>query len=81
VTVQFAERHGEGENPATEELCGSVSIEAWIDCCRCGWVSYLDSRCWSDELFDDEVLDDEHIKQAVAGCCTVWREQRAASVA
>jgi hypothetical protein len=24
VTVQFAERHGEGENPATEELCGSV---------------------------------------------------------
>jgi hypothetical protein len=76
VVVRFAERQGEGEHPATGELESSASFEAWIECRRCGPVSWLSGESWSEEVFDDRELGNGHIKQAVAGCCKVWREQR-----
>jgi hypothetical protein len=78
VTVRYAERHGEGEHPSDGHLCGSRSIEAWIDCEQCGWVSALmDTRNWSEERFDDDPLTTADIAAAISGACKAWQEQHA----
>ncbi len=76
VTIKYAERHGEGDQP-DGTLGDSARFEAWIDCPSCGWQSDLQNiENWSDEVFYDEPLTEKHISQAVDGCANAWREQR-----
>lgn len=75
VSVHYAEREYEAENPETKELDSCSAIEAWINCPHCGWLTErLDDRLWSDEVFGTDPFTDKHIEQAISGAIQVWRD-------
>ncbi|KKN43603.1 hypothetical protein LCGC14_0701460 [marine sediment metagenome] len=75
VSVHYAEREYENENPETEELESCGAIEAWINCPHCGWLTErLDERMWSDEVFGTDPVTEDHIERAISGAIQVWRD-------
>ncbi len=75
VAVHYAEREYEANNAVTEDLETCSAIEAWINCPHHGWLTERSNdQMWSDEVFGDDDITNEHIDQAVDGTIEYWRE-------
>lgn len=81
VTVHYAEREYETDNPEYDEnpdadpLASCAAIQAWVECHHCSWVfGEYDERVWSDEIIGNASFEDMHIDQAINGAVACWRD-------